>query len=133
MKTKSRQVLSIALIPFVLAASAASLDALVLCTAGGHGVSIEVTHSGHSHCHPHASHACHTEGDTREIKHEHRACNSVHLKLNLGHVKDQRVQLSLESQTFVVETPDRAYFQDEISLPGNRYSLHHLQSVVLLI
>ena len=137
MRANSRQIISIALLPFVLAASVASLDALVLCTAAGHKATIEVTHHVQAHCrpncHPHDTHGCQAEGEAEEIRHAHEACSNINLKLNLGDVRDQRVHVTLEADAFVIETPEGASSELNVRLPGQRYSLQHLRSVVLLI
>jgi hypothetical protein len=162
MKTKSRQILSIVLLPFVVAASVGSLDALVLCTTEGHQTAVEVAHPARAGCDsggssaPGISKCCgrlegparHPEGmvsnsegpESRsagledKIGHDHGLCRDVPLRLNQGHVKDRRtIVVDLQVESFVLEDVERVSSEHIVRLPGHCSSLRHLKSVVLLV
>ncbi len=146
MRVKSRQIACIALLPFVLAASVASLDALVLCTADGHGVAVELAHpargacgsreaGGFSQSHgSHDSHGCgHSDGPQDKIGHDHVTCSDIPLRLNQGDVQDRRPAVTLQAESFVMEDVEQLSSESTVCLPGHHSSLQHLKSVVLQV
>jgi len=140
MRANSKQILSIALLPFVLAASVASLDALVLCTADGHGTAVEVAHPARTVCGSRlssssgASGCCrHSGGLEDQIKHDHGICRDVPLRLNQGDVKDRRPVVGIQAESLIVENMERVISESTVRLPGHRSLLQHLKSVVLLV
>ncbi len=134
MRAKSRQILCIVLLPFVLSASVASLDALVLCTAEGHAAAVEVAHASRGICGSHDSHCCHhTSGSREKIGHDHVTCIDVPLRLNQGDVQDRRPIVVLEADAFVMEDLAQLSSESVVCLPGHYSSLEQLKFVVLLI
>ena len=134
MRAKSKQIICIVLLPFVLCGSVASLDALVLCTADGHAAAVEVAHPARDVCPPVESHGCcHREGPLEEIKHDHVTCSDVPLRLNLGDVQDRRPVVILAAESFVMEDMGHISSESTVCLPGHHSSLEHLRFVVLLI
>ena len=140
MREKSKQVLAIALLPFVLAASVASLDALVLCTADGHGTAVEVAHPAGAGCSSYESpgsrdsNCCrHSAGPQDKIGHDHVTCSDTPLRLNLGHVQDRRPIVALQAESFVMEEVEPVPSESTACQPGHYSSLQHLKSVVLLV
>jgi len=140
MRAKSKQILSIALLPFVLAASVASLDALVLCTADGHGAAVEVAHPAGVGCGSHDSPGSgdtgccrHSDGPEEKIGHDHVTCSDVPLRLNQGDVQDRRPIVALQAESFVTEDVERVSSESAVCLPGHCSSLQHLKFVVLLV
>ncbi|MGD8628358.1 MAG: hypothetical protein PVH52_04695 [bacterium] len=132
--------MSIALIPFVLAASVASLDALVLCTAEGHGTAVEVAHHVKTRCAsdyssgPGDSNCCRpSSGQLDRIGHEHGACYDIPLSLNLGDVHGWRPIVALNTESFLIEDVEPVSSEPAVPRPGRCSSLQHLESVVLLI
>jgi len=140
MRAKSKQILAIALLPFVLAASVASLDALVLCTTDGHGMAVEVAHPAGVGCGSYGSpgsgdsNCCrHSDGPEDKIGHDHVTCSDIPLRLNLGHVQDRRPSVALQAESFVMEDVEPVSSEPTVCQPGHYSSLQHLKSVLLLV
>lgn len=140
MIARNRQITCIALLPFVVIAAVASLDALVLCSTPGHETAIEAAQHGladcGSECVPVASRGIAAGAGSRAVRHGHKACRDVHLKLYQGDLRDlraHRVQVTLEADTFVIDAPEETLTALDACLPTGRYSLQHLRSVILLV
>lgn len=136
--------ISLLVLPFVVWASIASIDAYVLCMGDGHGhqATVEPIHSHSAVCHGHHGHHDHhgqhahgqADGSMPEFRHNHLGHRDIPLKLNQGHIKNkERLQAAWSSETSPVEDLSGIASPPLVSYPIRDLSLRHLQSVVLLI
>jgi len=134
MRAKTRQILCIGLLPFLLAASVASLDALVLCTADGNSTAVDMAHPARTGCDAVDSRGCrHPGGPPEKIGHDHVTCNDVPLRFNQGNVQDRRPVVSPQAESLMMDDMGLPSSESSVCLPGHCSSLDHLRSVVLLI
>jgi hypothetical protein len=131
--------LSIVLLPFVVLASVASIDALVLCTRGCEKDAADAVHAAHAVLGTPHTHCCsHGEEPTDEIghghSHDHESCRDIPLSLNQGKMPEQDgflVVLGDGPQTGFNARGESSQIPDPDTIDS--ISLSNLRTVVLLI